>query len=179
MCIHQRLCFVKGAIAHHDAAGLLLQQRAQHAGGSATSTDQQHIFARNGTASVAGDVGHQPQAVGVVCVKAPIFTHHQGVGSARQGHAGALGVGGLGRIQLERHGDVAALAAGLQKLLQVCGKTVQRHQAALVVQRLLRECSKAGMDPRGAAVGHGVAHDAVQVGGAWHVVQSKTPQAAA
>ena len=94
---------------------------------------------------------------------AAIAVNDQGVGRTSQCYARALRVRGLRGFQLEGDGHIAALAAFGNELLQIFGKALQRHQAAAVVQCLLCQLRKACVDPGRAAVGHGVAHDAVHV----------------
>lgn len=120
---------------------------AEHASSSTASANQEHIFAGDGNARIAGDVGHQAQAIGVVSMDAAIAVNDQGVGRTSQCYARALRVRGLRGFQLEGDGHIAALAAFGNELLQIFGKALQRHQAAAVVQCLLCQLRKACVDP--------------------------------
>ena len=92
----------------------------------------------------------------------------QGVGGTGQTHALAGAGSQLGRLQLEGHGDVAALATGGGEVLHKGGKAVERDQCALIAQLLACQFGKAGVNPGGAAMGNGVACNAVRVGDGGH-----------
>jgi hypothetical protein len=59
----------------------------------------------------------------------------------------SLAGGQLGRLQLEGHGHIAALAAARGKVAHKVGKAIQRHQGAVVADGLAGQLGKAGMNP--------------------------------
>src|SRR5690606_13856266 len=70
------------------------------------------------------------------------------------------------RVELERHGDVAARAATGHEGAQGGFEGLQRAQQALVMKGLVRLCGKTLVDGGGTAVRHRVAGDHVAVGSA-------------
>ena len=70
MRVDQRIGFRRCAIGDHELGRSLLDQRAEHAGRRAAGADQQHAAASKRDACIAGDVAHEPDAVGVVAAPA-------------------------------------------------------------------------------------------------------------
>jgi hypothetical protein len=145
--LDQAGCLGTGAIGHHDAARPRFDERAQDAGRSASGADQQQVPARQVHTSVARDVIDQADAVGVVGgdFRAVELQHVAGL---RQPRSGGEVRGQRRRLELERHGDVAAPAALGAKGRDGAREAVQRDQPLVVAQVLAGEFGEAGVDPR-------------------------------
>ncbi len=166
---HQLARLAFRAVGQHDAARPGLDQRAQHARRRATRAQQQHVAASQVHAGVAADVAHQADAIGVVREHA-VVPEAQDVAGAGQLRARRQLRGHLGGLELERHGDVAALAAFGAERTHRIGKPVQRNQAFAIGEVLARQLGEPGMDPGRFAVFDGVAHHTVQVGSVHRLV---------
>ena len=140
------------------------RQRPQHAGRGAARAQQQHVAAGKRDAGVARDVVDQADAVGVVgkdfvAVEAQHVAGLASCGARRQLR------GQRRRLELEGHGDVAALAAlGPEGAARRRRSRRAGSAACRIAGRWPVSCGEARVDPRRLAVFHRVAHDAVKVG---------------
>ena len=166
MAFYQGLRLMQGAIGHGDTGRADGNQRIEDTCGCPTRTQKQQMQAAKGEAGIEHNITHDAGTVGIVGMQhqAPAFfgaLPHQGVG--RLGQHGARRVAGRcgeSRV-LERHGDVAAAVAGFLQALQGGGKPVWRAIDGFICDSLTGLLGKAGVYPRGAAVGHRMTDDGV------------------
>ena len=143
----QFLCLGQRAVGDDKLLRTLLQQGQDHAARSASSAQQQHLASLDHGTVIAHDVGDETDAVGVVA------EDHIAVEFERIDRAGGLctfGQCGGKRIslQLERHGDVGALAALGNEIAHGLRKTVDRRKHAIISQMLRSLLRETGVNFR-------------------------------
>ncbi|ODU49360.1 MAG: hypothetical protein ABS92_06090 [Thiobacillus sp. SCN 63-374] len=157
------LCPADGAVGNDERGGRLLQQGFDHAARRAAGTEQQDALAGERAMQVAGEIGHQSGAVGVVAENAA------GIERQRVHRAGALGPRAEAVCQgkclfLERYRDVGAAPARRYELRYAVGKAVLRREDRLVRHVLPGLTGKRGVDQRGFGMGNRVPEYGVTVG---------------
>ena len=151
-----------GAVGDDKGGGLLIEQRLDHATCRATGAEQQDAFAGERAMQVAGEVGNQAGAVGVVTENA-VGVEFQRVDRAGTFGARAQMLGQLVGFFLERYGDVGPAPARRDERGDAIHKAVERRQDGLVRHVLPGLAGERSMNLRGFGVGDGVPENGVAI----------------
>ena len=152
-----------GAVRDHEFGGCLLEQRFDDAARRAAGAHEKDPAGEQRTVEVAGQVGDESRAVGVVAEYA-VGVEYQGVDGAGALCPGGQAVGEAEGFFLERHRDVGPAPAVGGELGNALRKTLERREDRLVAHVLPTLAGERGMDLRRLGVGDRVPEYGVAVG---------------
>ncbi len=109
------------------------------------------------------EIRHQPGTIGVIAKQHTVIGQFDGIDCPRPFCPWAQPVNQRECLLLERHGDIAALAAPSKEVPQSVGKFIHRRFGQPVLQLLLGLSGKQGVNERGFTVAHRVAKNQITI----------------